>query len=410
MSVNGAGKDSSGVKWYKVALVFNGTEYEGYVSSEYIALYAPSVSHGKATDVLNVRKGPGTAFDVKAQLAQNATVDIYGRTVLSGGDIWYYIKFTQGGTAYDGYVLSDYMTVTSTDTPKAITVTDKETVPAGNGALGNAVLKIMGDEQHDKRIYQKVYVSGKKGDCYMANGWGCAHSVPLGNIGDTIDTNREKRHFGIHINFVSADNQYDIHYAEFGSDTGEWQFLATPFVAGHDYVRVDIGFAYCRNANIAYFDGLALYKEEFGTSFVYGEDGNVVTVTDQAKKSGKFEYDSADNIKKMIDPKGNNFTYTYDSKHNVLTAKSAANVNYDFTYDAYGNPLTSKTVDPDAMSDASKTMTARAAYTTGGTAAGQYMATQTSPEGKTVSYTWDAAKGQLQKVTDPSGKVTAWTV
>lgn len=385
-----------------MALAFSGKEYEGYVSSEYIAVYAPSVSHGKATDTLNVRKGPGTSYDAITQLSANAPVDIHGRTVLSGGAIWHYIQFTKSGKAYEGYVSADYITVTSTEPLKAILVTDQETVPGGNGPLGQTVLKIVGDEKNDKRMYQKIFISGKKGDSFMANGWGSAHSVPAGEIGGISDINRKNRHFGIHINFVSADSKNDIHYAEFGADTGEWQFLSAPFVAGHDYVRVDIGFAYCRNGNIGYFDGLALYKEAFGTSFTYDKDGNVVSVTDQAKKSGKFEYDSAGNLKKMIDPKGNQFTYTYDGKHNVKTARSAANLNYAFTYDAYGNPLTSKVIHPDTPDDAKTAMTATAAYTTGA-AAGQYMTSITGPEGRTLTYEWDVNKGQLLKAKNADG-------
>ena len=42
-------------------------------------------------------------------------------------------------------------------------------------------------------------------------------------------------------------------------------------------------------------------------------------------------------------------------------------------------------------------MTSKAAYTTG-TAEGQYMASQTSPEGVTTAYAWDVAKGLLKNV------------
>ena len=66
---------------------------------------------------------------------------------------------------------------------------------------------------------------------------------------------------------------------------------------------MDIGFTYGSNSNNAYFTGLGLYKEEYGTSFAYDDKGNVVKVTDQAKKNSSFEYDTADNLKKLMDPK-----------------------------------------------------------------------------------------------------------
>ena len=83
-----------------------------------------------------------------------------------------------------------------------------------------------------------------------------------------------------------------------------------------------------------------------------------------------------------MDPKGNAFKYDYDAKHRVTGAASAAGMKYTFAYDNYGNPVTARTVDSSAETDAKKAMTSKAAYTTG-TAEGQYMASQTSPEGVT---------------------------
>ena len=52
-------------------------------------------------------------------------------------------------------------------------------------------------------------------------------------------------------------------------------------------------------------------------------------------------------------------------------------------------------------------MTSKATYTTG-TAAGQYMATQTAPEGTKSSYDWDANKGLLKSVS-VGGRQTAYS-
>ena len=72
---------------------------------------------------------------------------------------------------------------------------------------------------------------------------------------------------------------------------------------------------------------------------------------------------------------------TMIKKHRVTGAASAAGMKYTFAYDNYGNPVTARTVDSSAETDAKKAMTSKAAYTTG-TAEGQYMASQTSPEGR----------------------------
>lgn len=297
------------------------------------------------------------------QIGSSDKVNIVSHAGLKSGDLWYGVKLTKNGRSYTGYVLSDLVTVSSTDAPAEIRMGQQEKVPGGNGPTGDSVLKITGDEKNNKRCYQPLAISGKKGDCFMACGWGYADSVSLKekffesdpHAGNSLNS-RKNRHFGLHINFISSDtnDRNDIHYAEFGADCSEWQFMNTAFVARHDYVRVDIGFTYGSNSNNAYFTGLGLYKEEYGTSFAYDDKGNVVKVTDQAKKNSSFEYDTADNLKKLMDPKGNAFKYDYDKKHRVTGAASAAGMKYTFVYDDYGNPVTARTVDPSAETDARK--------------------------------------------------------
>ena len=89
-------------------------------------------------------------------------------------------------------------------------------------------------------------------------------------------------------------------------------------------------------------------------------------------------------------------------------AASAAGMKYTFAYDNYGNPVTARTVDSSAETDAKKAMTSKAAYTTG-TAEGQYMASQTSPEGSVVTYEWDTARGQMNSTTDAAGNKVLYT-
>ena len=406
VGIKGAAKDSSGTKWYRLAFTKNGTQYDGYASADYVAVMRPSTSHAAPSGTLNVRTEPNTSCSVAVQIGSSDKVNIVSHAGLKNGDLWYGVKLTKGGKAYTGYVLSDLVTVSSTDVPAEIRMGQQEKVPGGNGPTGDSVLKITGDEKNNKRCYQPLAISGKKGDCFMACGWGYADSVSLKekffesdpHAGNSLNS-RKNRHFGLHINFISSDanDRNDIHYAEFGADCSEWQFMNTAFVARHDYVRVDIGFAYGSNSNNAYFTGLGLYKEEYGTSFAYDDKGNVVKVTDQAKKNSSFEYDTADNLKKLMDPKGNAFKYDYDKKHRVTGAASAAGMKYTFVYDDYGNPVTARTVDPSAETDAKKAMTSKAVYTTG-TAEGQYMASQTSPEGVTTAYAWDVTKGLLKNV------------
>ena len=48
-------------------------------------------------------------------------------------------------------------------------------------------------------------------------------------------------------------------------------------VAEKSYHSMAVVIRYNFNANTAYFDGIQLYKENFGSSYTYDEDGNVGT-------------------------------------------------------------------------------------------------------------------------------------
>ena len=298
------------------------------------------------------------------------------------------------------------------DLDRVVTLSvDSGMYPPAKSGLGRNVFMAVGGPSENKRLVYELDISGNAGDCYMASAWGRGQSVPR-TVPDT-DKDRKDRHFGLCINFYDGEaaaagkNGNSYQYLEFGADTDSWQYLNGAAVAKQKYTKIQVMYLYNRNANRAYFTGLSFFKERYGNTFVYDDEGNIVRATDKAKKTSSFEYDSSNNMKKLIDAKGNAFKYDYDSRHNVTKARSDANMCYTFVYDTYGNPLTARTVNPSAETDAKKAMTSKATYTTG-TAAGQYMATQTAPEGTKSSYDWDVNKGLLKSVS-VGGRQTAYS-
>ena len=315
------------------------------------------------------------------------------------------VDFSNG---LDGFVKAG----NSGDLDRVVTLSvDSGMYPPAKSGLGRNVFMAVGGPSENKRLVYELDISGNAGDCYMASAWGRGQSVPR-TVPDT-DKDRKDRHFGLCINFYDGEaaaagkNGNNYQYLEFGADTDSWQYLNGAAVAKQKYTKIQVMYLYNRNANRAYFTGLSFFKERYGNTFVYDDEGNIVRATDKAKKTSSFEYDSSNNMKKLIDAKGNAFKYDYDSRHNVTKAKSDANMCYTFVYDTYGNPLTARTVNPAAETDAKKAMTSKATYTTG-TAAGQYMATQTAPEGMKIAYEWDVNRGQLKKTTDASGQSVSY--
>ena len=86
----------------------------------------------------------------------------------------------------------------------------------------------------------------------MVNAWGRGTCL-------LYTSNDKYRRFGVEVVFVGADGKNDIHYTNFSPDILDWQFLGDVYVAKQDYTSIKVSYTYCRNANLAFFDGLSLY-------------------------------------------------------------------------------------------------------------------------------------------------------
>ena len=102
------------------------------------------------------------------------------------------------------------------------------------------------------------------------------------------------------------------------------------------YSGIVVELAYDYNANCAYFDGIGLFKEEFGSTYTYDGNGNVKSVRDMYGQTTNYEYEEND-LTKILEGNQSKMTYEYDSHHNILTATTATGLVYRFGYDTYGN-------------------------------------------------------------------------
>ena len=135
----------------------------------------------------------------------------------------------------------------------------------------------MGDPVLDKRLTKSLDITGKKGDTYLVNAWGRGKPLP--------ETDNDKsRRFGVEVSFVGADGKTDVHGTNFSPDILDWQFLSDVYVVKQDYSSIQVSYTYCHNANTAFFDGLSLYREEFGQTYTYDAENNLISVVDAQKK------------------------------------------------------------------------------------------------------------------------------
>lgn len=280
----------------------------------------------------------------------------------------------------DGGVPSGYSVFGEETGDGLVTLSD----PNYPAYLDNKAYKMVGNASTQKSIRQYFEYSGNADDVYTVAGWAKADASP-----------DHSKVFDIRVRFYNTDGTYTYRSNLFNYDTGDWQYLSAPVVAAKDYTGFMVYFNYLQ-VNTAYFDGIGIFREEFGQSYAYDDEGNLVSAVDMAKKDSEFDYNSNDDLIKLTTPKGNEFNYEYDTKHNMTGAESAKHVDYAFTYDDYGNNTESKVYDKGG--DTSKFILTQATYTSNS----NYLNTVRDARGKVTVYNYNATKGTLTNVNAPN--------
>jgi len=247
--------------------------------------------------------------------------------------------------------------------------------------LEASAFSVTGSPTVQKRLTQTLSISGAKDDCYVLTGWAMGNSVPLPD-----DSNRR---FALSVTFLDANGDtVNECFTQFNPDmdaSNGWQYAACPAAATGDYSSIQVSLCYDHNANTVYFDGIQLYKEQFGVSYTYDPEGNVKSVVDIQNQETKYVYDENNtaDLAKVILPTNVTLEYTYDLHHNVTSATSSSGMLYSLTYDEYGNN-TSVTLKSETGNTSSS-----AAYTENG----NFPVSATDALGNTTYYGYDPNTG-----------------
>ena len=186
-----------------------------------------------------------------------------------------------------------------------------------------------------KNLLQTINVSGKKGDVFSFGMWAYAASAPLNSL---KDDDAYKPHFEIVLHYYDASGRWKgyIHLDCNADLKNRWQFVTEEAIIPEDYGKIAIALLYDHNVNAAYMTGAFCYKEQYGQTYDYDKDGNVVSTVDLAKTNSTFAYDGSQ-MAKMLNPSGSKYLYNYDDKKQLYKALSSDGQEYGFTYDDKGN-------------------------------------------------------------------------
>ena len=265
------------------------------------------------------------------------------------------------------------------------------TTDAASPQLEGSVCQVTGNYTNTFTLSQSIPVSGAAGDSYVFSGWAKGRSAALDGLLNGID-----KEYALQLTFTNTDGTTTTETVQFNHNMPHWQYAAAAAVAEKAYSGITVKAIFNNNANTVYFDGLQLFKEEFGTSYTYDSDGNVISVVDLQKKNTTYEY-SDNNLTKIIQDGVTKFQYTYDNWHNVKTATTDEELTYSFTYDDYGNNTEVSISATDEVTGAVSKITSKAVYS----ADGNLMVKSIDALGNETQYGYDADTGLVQWIQYP---------
>ena len=211
LRVTGSKKDSTGKKWYKVTFTQNGTNYTGYIMSNYVNYKKDAATPDQATanqaaaaqtdgsttvldvsgiakdikqnttnqtntgntqnnnagttnqttaakktgaiqgDYVRIRKKP-VVGTVVCQLMKNTDVTVKSSKKGSDGYIWYKISFKYGGKKKTGYVRSDLLKVNETKQEKAADPAQSGAEPANTNGTDQSTVTSLTDAEFESYL------------------------------------------------------------------------------------------------------------------------------------------------------------------------------------------------------------------------------------------------------------------
>ena len=352
-----------------LALSDGSTTPKTYISAgsgwtRYEVTYTNSTSYAKTVTAQLLVGSVGTVYMDCAQAEKAVTASRYN--LITNGDFRY---GAFGWTNSGGFTAS--------------------TGSAPAEQLDSSTYSVTGSPTAQKRMTQTLSISGSTGDTYVLTGWAQGDAVPLRDLNDAEN---ESRQFAVLLTFHYTDGTTGDFVARFNPDTDSWQYAAQVAVAKSAYSSITVSLAYDYNANTVRFDGIQLYKEEFGSSYTYDADGNVKSVMDLQKQTTSYEYNTDGELTQILQNNKAKMTYTYDDWHNVKTAVSEEGISYEFTYDGYGNNTVVSIV------GGGEKITSTAVYT----ADGNRLQATTDALGKTTTYSYNANTNVLEWVQYPN--------
>ena len=275
-------------------------------------------------------------------------------------------------------------------------VTDRAENKMPETVEGNALRLFSFPTVSNIYMSQTIRTYGNKNDVFVLGGWVNSHTVQAGY---TLSKPT------IRVRFLkAADSQWTSwNNLFFTTENDNWHHMTTTIAAPYAYARIEVSVSYPQNNKTCMFSQIYLYRDLYGSSFGYDDNGNVVSIKDLSNQQSQASYDSFNNLLSYVQPGSastEKYSFTYGDtdaekkRHLQLSATTPMGVKSATTYDQYGNS-TANVVQP---AEDAPLMKAETEYTNNG----NYVVAQKDARGNSTSNFVDI-NGKVLFVTDPVG-------
>lgn len=191
-------------------------------------------------------------------------------------------------------------------------------------------------EDRWKGISQPMLVSGKANEVFSFGAWIKAASAPIDN--GTKNGDAYQPAFNLALHYYNANGTWaGCKNIKVNEDLkNQWQFVSGEIIIPQDFYKICIEVIYFNNVNTVSVTGAFCFKEQYGQTYDYDKDGNVVSTVDLAKTNSTFAY-YGNQMAKMLNPSGSKYLYNYNDKKQLYKALSSDGQEYGFSYDDKGN-------------------------------------------------------------------------
>ena len=225
---------------------------------------------------------------------------------------------------------------------------------------GSKALKLINNPLIQTTISKPFNISGKAGDVYELSFWYKNEGISYLPTEETIDTMPEPAHIAafLYFNYGNIDD-WDGYKEEdiLSPYNKDWHFFSKKYVASKDYSDIAFNIQDFFNIDNCYITNISLFKDLESYSYVYDDEGNLVSSVDLSKETSQFAYNSNNQLIEATSPLGKKYKYEYDDNvtDRLIKAISPTGITNSIDYDENNNPIRTRINNTEAFSDIEET-------------------------------------------------------